>query len=462
MVSSTGAPDIAEPNHGEEILDTPQQTTDSKAGWLLQARLRVVTRTLRHRNFRLFITGQLLSLIGTWVQMVAQIWLVYRLSDSPVMLGLVGFASQIPFLLLSPVAGVVSDRVNRWRMVTVTQILAMLQAFLLAGLTLAGVVEVWHIFCLAFTLGVINVFDMTARQSFLVEMVGKEDLMNAIGLNSSVYNSGRIVGPAVAGVLLAAIGEGYCFFLNGCTFLAVIVSLLMMRLPALPREELASPFEHFREGWNYVRHHAPSRALLMLLGVASIMNYPILILMPVFAESVLHGGPKTLGILMSSMGVGAILGSLYMAARTGLRGLSRMITAATISYGTALILFSFSQNLYLSALFLLPVGFGMLVQIAGTNTTLQTIAPEALRGRVVGFYGMMFLGMTPIGSLMAGWLADRIGAQFTVALGGAACIAAALVFLRHRPLVRAALIQTMEQNVEMLPVPIPGLVKKKP
>ncbi|MFB3139774.1 MAG: MFS transporter, partial [Candidatus Acidiferrales bacterium] len=288
-----------------------------------------ITRALRHRNFRLFIGGQLLSQIGTWVQMVAQIWLVYRLSGSPVMLGLVGFANQIPYLLLSPVAGVVADRVNRRRLITLTQILAMLQAFLLAGLTLAGVVEVWHIFCLALLLGVIGVFDMTARHSFLVEMVGKEDLMNAISLNSSVYNSGRILGPAVAGVLLAAIGEGYCFLLNGCTFLGVIIGLLMMRLPPPPSEPHPSPFEHFQEGWNYIRHHAPSRALLLLLGVASIMNYPILILMPVFAESILHGGPRSLGILMSSMGVGAILGSIYMAARPGVRGLSRMITAAT-------------------------------------------------------------------------------------------------------------------------------------
>ncbi len=444
-------------------MDAPQQTTGSKPKQPLSSRWGGVTRALRHRNFRLFIGGQLLSLTGTWVQMVTQSWLVYRLSGSPVMLGLVGFANQIPFLLLSPVAGVVADRVNRRRLITVTQILAMLQAFLLAGLTLAGAVEVWHIFCLALLLGVVSVFDMTARQSFLVEMVGKEDLMNAIGLNSSVYNSGRILGPAVAGVLLAAIGEGYCFLLNGFTFLSVIIGLMMMRLPPPPPSEPhPSPFEHFQEGWNYIRHHAPSRALLLLLGVASIMNYPILILMPVFAESVLHGGPRALGILMSSMGVGAILGSIYMAARPGMRGLSRMITAATLSYAVALILFSFSRNFYLSALFLVPAGFGMTVQMAATNTTLQTIAPDALRGRVVGFYGMMFMGMTPFGSLMAGWLADQMGAPFTVAMGGAVCIAAALVFLRHRPVVKAALIQAMEQNIETLPVPIPGLVEKKP
>ncbi len=443
-------------------MDAPQQTTGRNPRQPLPSRWGGVTRALRHRNFRLLIGGQLLSLIGTWVQMVAQSWLVYRLSGSPVMLGLVGFASQIPFLFLSPVAGVVADRVNRRRLITVTQLLAMLQAFLLAGLTLAGVVEVWHIFCLALLLGMVSVFDMTARHSFLVEMVGKEDLMNAIGLNSSVYNSGRILGPAVAGVLLAAIGEGYCFLLNGCTFLSVIIGLRMMRLPPPPSETHPSPFEHFQQGWNYIRHHAPSRALLLLLGVASIMNYPILILMPVFAERILHGGPRALGILMSSMGVGAILGSIYMAARPGMRGLSRMITAATITYAVALILFAFSRSFPLSALLLVPVGFGMTVQMSATNTTLQTIAPDALRGRVVSFYGMMFMGMTPFGSLMAGWLAGWIGAPFTVAMGGAVCIAAALVFLRHRPVVKAALIQAMEQNVEMLPVPIPGLVEKKP
>ncbi|MBI4463453.1 MAG: MFS transporter [Acidobacteria bacterium] len=420
------------------------------------ARFRVVTRALRHRNFRLFISGQFLSLIGTWVQMVAQSWLVYRLSQSPVMLGLVGFAGQIPYLVLAPVAGVVADRMNLRRLILITQTLAMLQAFLLAGLTLTGTVQVWQVFYLALALGVTGIFDMTARQSFLVQMVGKEDLMNAIALNSSVFNSGRILGPAVAGVLVAALGEGYCFVINGSTFLALIGGLLMMRLPPwVPQAEAVSPWHHFREGWDYVRHHAPSRALLIHLGIVSIMNYPFLVLMPVFADRILHGGPRALGILMSSVGVGAILGSLYMASRTGLRGLSRTITQATLAYSAALILFAFSPFLYLSSLVLMVAGFGMMLQVASTNTTLQTITPDALRGRVVSFYSMMFQGMLPIGSLMAGWLGELIGPRYAVALGAAVCIVAALVFNRKRPVVRAALLQVTEQKADMLPVPAP-------
>jgi len=418
--------------------------------------VRIVTRALRHRNFRLFASGQMLSIIGTWVQMVAQSWLVYRLSGSPVMLGLVGFAGQIPYLVLAPIAGVMADRANLRRLLSITQVLMMLQAFLLAALTLSGAVRVWHVFLLALALGVIGIFDMTVRQSFLVEMVGKEDLMNAIALNSTVYNSGRILGPAVAGVLVAVVGEGYCFVINGCTFLALIGSLWMMRLPPWkPQASVFSPWQHFREGWNYVRTNAPSRTLLIHLGTVSVMSYPFVVLMPVFADRILQGGPKALGLLMSSVGVGAILGSLYMAARTGLHGLSRSITQATLVYSAALILFAFSPYLYLSCLLLMVVGSGMMLQMAATNTALQTITPDALRGRVISFYGMMFQGMLPLGSLMAGWLGEWIGAPYAVAFGAGVCIVAALVFDRKRPVVRAALQQVMEQKAEMLPVPAP-------
>ena len=422
----------------------------------LLARLRVMTRALRHRNFRLFLAGQGLSLIGTWVQSVAQSWLVYRLSDSPVMLGLVAFAGQVPYLLLAPIAGVVADRVNRHKLILLMQTLSLLQAAFLAALTLTGRVEVWHVFYLALTLGLIGVFEMTARQSFLVEMVGKEDLMNAIALNSSIYNSGRILGPAVAGVLVAVIGEGWCFAVNSASFLAVIVSLLLMRLPSSrPGEEQVSPLEHFREGWNYVRGHPPSRALLLLLGLTSVLNYPFLVLMPVFADRILHGGPQALGLLMSATGFGAILGSIYMATRTGLRGLSRTLTVATVTYSVALVLFALSRTLHLSMLLLLPVGFGMMVAVAATNTALQTIVPDALRGRMLGFYGMMFVGMTPIGSLLAGWFGGLIGAPLTVIGGALICIVGALVFNRNRLVVRAALRQVMEQQAQGFPVPVP-------
>lgn len=438
-------------------MDAAKQKTNDRPVQPWLGKLRVVIRALRHRNFRLFVSGQFLSLIGTWVQTVALSWLVYRLTHSSVMLGLVGFAGQIPYLLLSPVAGVVADRMNRRRLVTLTQIAAMVQAIVLAGLTLTNVVKPWHIFCLALGLGVVGVFDMTGRQSFLVEMVGKEDLMNAIALNSSVYNSGRLLGPAVAGVLVAVIGEGWCFVVNAASFLAVIAGLWMMRLPPTrPPEATVSPYQHFREGWDYVWHHPSSRALLLLLGISSIMNYPFLVLMPIFADRVLHGGPKTLGVLMSATGVGAILGALYMAARTGVRGLSRTILASTIIYSVALILFSSSRNIHFSMLMLVGTGFGMLLQVAGTNTTLQTIVPDSLRGRVVSFYGMMFMGMAPIGSLLAGWLGGLIGAPYTVAMGAVVCIIAALAFNRRRPVVRAALLQAMmQQDTALVPVPAP-------
>jgi MFS family permease len=431
--------------------------TLTEAAWI--SRVKGTARALQHRNFRLFLGGQFLSLIGTWVQTVAQSWLVYRLSGSAAMLGLVGFASQVPYLVLSPVGGVLADRTNRRRLLVITQTLSLLQALLLAALTLTDNVRVWHVFYLSLGLGIIGVFDVTGRQSFLGEMVGKEDLMNAIALNSTVYNSGRILGPVVAGVLVAAIGEGYCFLVNAASFLAVIVGLLMIRLPrAAPRQHVASPYEHFLEGWQYVRNHAPSRTLLIHLGIVSVMNYPFLVLMPVFADRVLGGGPETLGVLMSSVGFGAICGALYMASRTGLRGLSRTTFRATLAYSIALIAFAFSPSLYIACVFLVVAGFGMMLQVSSTNTALQSIAPDALRGRVIGFYGMMFLGMAPIGSLMAGWLGDWIGARYTVAFGAVVCIVAAFFFNRNRPVVVAALRQIMEQRATLVPVPAPAPV----
>jgi MFS family permease len=423
----------------------------------LLARVRVATRALRHRNFQYFIAGQFLSLIGTWVQSFAQSWLVFRLTDSPVMMGLVGFAGQVPYLILSPIGGVIADRVNRHRMVIATQVLSMVQALLLAALTLGGTVGEWHVFWLALALGIIGVFDMTARQSFLVEMVGKEDLGNAIALSSSVYNSGRVLGPAVGGVLVAAVGEGYCFLINAASFVAVIIAFLMMRLPpAARRPQTASPYQYLLEGWRYVRRHAPSRALLIQLGITSVMNYPFLVLMPLFAVRALGGGPKTGGVLMTCVGIGAIGGALYMASRTGLRGLSRTIFGATLAYSVALIGFAFSTNLYVSCALLVVTGFGLVLQMAGTNTSLQSITPDPLRGRIVGFYGMMFLGMAPLGSLMAGWLADWIGIRYTVALGALVCILSALVFNRRRPVIIAALRQIMEQRATLVPVPAPA------
>ena len=405
------------------------------------ARLRVTTRALKHRNFRLFLTGQLLSVIGTWVQSVAQSWLVYKLTGSTVMLGLVGFASQFPYLF-SPIGGVLADRFNRRKLLILTQTLMAAQAVVLAWLTLNGRIEHWTVFYMALALGVIGLFELTARQSFVVEMVGKEDLMNAIALNSSMYNLGRVIGPSVAGILLASIGEGWCFAVNAVSFIAVIIGLLMMRLPPTPpRTNHSSPVAQLREGANYVLQSKPTRALLINLGILSVFSYPAIVLMPVFADRLLGGGPKTLGYLLTSFGAGAMVGALMMASRIDLSGISRRIVRSTLIYSVALLGFSFVSWLPLACLLVAITGGGIMTQIASTNTALQSITPDHLRGRVVGYYGMMFLGMVPIGSLIAGWLGDWIGVRWTVALTAAACIIAALIFDRRRAVVVDAIRQ---------------------
>jgi MFS family permease len=435
-------------------LSTAPTPLASTSGLGLLARIRLTIRALRHRNFRLFLSGQFLSLIGTWIQTVAQAWLVYRLSGSSVMLGLVGFATQAPYLL-APLGGVLADRMNRRKLLILTQSLSAVQALILAALTLSGMVQVWHVFCLALLLGFIGLFDITARQSFVVEMVGKQDLMNAIALNSTAFNLGRIMGPSVAGILLAAVGEGWCFLINSCSFITVIAGLLMIRIPVpAPRERAVSLFGQFRQGIRYVRHSAPLRALLVNLGIVSVMNYPVIVLMPIFADRILSGGPRTLGILMSSFGVGALIGAVYMATRTQLRGLSRTIVRATVIYSVALVGFSFAPNIPLACLFLIIVGFGIMLQVASTNTALQTISEDNFRGRVMGFYGMMFLGLAPIGSLLAGWLGDFIGARYTVTFGAVVCIFAAALFNRQRVPVVAALRQIMEGSARMVPAPV--------
>jgi MFS family permease len=424
-----------------DTLPPPDSVAPARAADDFFGRVRTTTRALKHRNFRLFISGQLLSVIGTWVQSFAQSWLVYRLTGSSVMLGLVGFATQFPYLF-SPVGGVLADRFNRRNLLILTQAFMALQAVLLAWLTLSGRINPWMVFYLALGLGVIGLFELTARQSFVVEMVGKEDLMNAIALNSSMYNMGRVVGPAIAGILVPWIGEGWCFAVNAISFVAVIVGLVMMRLPSSPpRAELASPVVQFREGAKYVARSKPTKALLLNLGLLSIFNYPAIVLMPVFADRILGGGPRTLGILMTCFGGGALVGALLMASRTGLAGLSSRIVRATLVYSLALVVFSMVSWLPLAAVLIAITGGGIMTQIASTNTALQTITPDHLRGRVVGYYGMMFLGMVPIGSLMAGWLGDWIGVRWTVGLTAAVCVIAALLFERRRAVVVDALRQ---------------------
>jgi len=408
-------------------------------------------RALRHRNFQLFFSGQLISLIGTWMQTVAQSWLVYRLTGSGLLLGSVGFASQIPVFLVAPIGGITADRGNRQRIVIATQTASMILAFLLAALTLTHKIQVWHIFVLAALLGVVNAFDIPGRQSFLVDMVGKDDLMNAIALNSSMFNGARVIGPAVAGVLVARLGEGWCFFANGVSYIAVIVGLMLMNVHAPARASTKTPpLEHLIEGFQFVEHTAPIRALLLLLGLVSAVGMPYAVLMPIFADKILHGGGQEfasligshdlgavrLGILMGATGVGALLGALTLALRSGVKGLGRWVSVCCAGFGVSLILFSFSKSFWLSVALLLPVGYFIMLQMASSNTLIQVMVPDALRGRVMAVYSMMFMGMAPLGALLGGALSDRLGAPWTVAMGGFASVLGAWWFSVQLPKIR--------------------------
>jgi MFS family permease len=400
-------------------------------------RLNLLLRALRHRNFQLFFGGQLISLIGTWMQNVALSWLVYRLTGSALLLGIASFAGQIPVFLLAPVGGVVADRLNRHRVVIGTQTAAMVLAFILAGLALAGRVQVWHILVLASLLGVVNAFDIPARQAFVVELVGREGLLNAIALNSSMFNGARVIGPAIAGVLVAAIGEGWCFFANGVSYIAVIVALLAMVVkPRLIEHPRRPALEAIAEGFRFVWHAAPIRSLLLLLGLVSVVGMPYSVLMPIFAGQILHGGPRGLGMLMGATGVGALAGAMALAMRSGLRGLGRWVAAASGGFGASIILFSFSRWFWVSAALLVPAGFAMMTQMASANTLIQAMAPDRLRGRVMSIYSMMIVGMAPIGALIAGAIADVLGAPLTVAVGGAGCLVGAAFFAGHLPVFR--------------------------
>ncbi|HYX69463.1 MAG TPA: MFS transporter [Terriglobales bacterium] len=400
-------------------------------------KLPAMVRAMRHRNFQLFFSGQLISLIGTWMQNVAQAWLVYRMTGSSLLLGAVAFANQIPVFLFAPLGGIVADRHNRQRVVIATQSAMMLLAFALAVLTLTHTVKVWHIFVLAALLGVANSYDIPARQSFLVDMVGKEDLMNAIALNSSMFNGARVVGPAVAGILVAWVGEGWCFLGNAVSYIAVIAGLLLMKLPPWVKPDHPdSALEHMVEGFRFVRRTMPIRALLLLLGLVSLVGMPYAVLMPIFADQILHGGARALGLLMGAAGVGALIGALTLAAKTQLRGLGTWVAVASLGFGAGLILFAYSRWFWVSLLVLVPVGGALMVQMASSNTLIQAMVPDQLRGRVMAVYTMMFLGMAPLGALLAGALAERLGAPLTLALGGVVCMLGAGAFWRHLPSIR--------------------------
>lgn len=371
------------------------------------------------------------------MQSAAQAWLLYRLTGSALLLGLAAFAMQVPVLLLSPVGGAVADKISRHRILLFTQGVGMLSALALALLTLTGLIQVWHIFIFAVLLGMVSAFDIPARQAFVIELVGKADLLNAIALNSSVFNGARIVGPAIAGLVIASVGEGWCFLANGVSYLAVIAGLLLMTItPHVNVATRLSAFDHLIEGFHFVWRHRPIRALLLLLGLVSLVGMPYTVLMPVFVDRILQGGPQELGLLISASGLGALVGALSLAARKDVHGLGRWVALASTGFGVSLILFSLSHSIWVSAALLVPVGFFMIVQMAASNTLIQVMVPDHLRGRVMAVYTMMVMGMATFGGLYAGSLAQQLGAPVTMAIGGVACIVGSALFGSRLPILR--------------------------
>lgn len=395
-------------------------------------------RALHSRNYRLFFGGQGISLIGTWITRVATSWLVYRLTGSALLLGVVGFAGQIPSFVLTPISGVLVDRWSRHRILLITQVLSLLQSAALAVLTLSGIITVGQLIALSVVQGVINAFDTPARQAFVIEMVGRAaDVPNAIALNSSMVNLARLIGPTIGGLLIATVGEGWCFALDSASYLAVIASLVAMRLPPAVHERTgARVLEDLASGVRYAAGFRPIRSALLLLALVSFMGIPYTTLMPVVATRVLGGGADTLGFLLAASGVGALGGAVYLATRSSVVGLGRTMVVATAVFGGGLVLFSLSRSLVLSLVILPVVGAGFMVEMASTNTVLQTIVEPRMRGRVMAFYTMAFLGMAPFGSLLGGVLAARIGAPGTIAAGAIACLLGAVWFSRELPALR--------------------------
>jgi MFS family permease len=392
------------------------------------------------------------------MQTIAEAWLIYRLTGSSVLLGLLGFVSQIPIFLLSPIGGLAADRWPRQRVVISTQVASMTLGFTLAALTLTGRIRVWEIIVLATLLGVVNAFDVPARQSFLIEMVGREDLLNAIALNSTMFNGARVAGPAVAGLLVAQVGEGWCFFLNGVSYIAVIAGLLMMRLEkSLAAHDGSSPIEKLREGLRFVRHARPIRTLLLLLGLVSFTALPFSVLMPIFADRILHGGASAYGNLMGAVGLGATFGAFTLAMRQQLRGLGSIVAYSAIGLGISLTFFGASRLYWFSMVALVLAGYAMMMQFTSANTLIQAMVPDQLRGRVMSLYSMMFIGMAPIGSLVAGKLAQHIGAPITVALGGLISLAGGVVFALKWPAMRAPARELVAAQGMMQPQPPPEI-----
>jgi MFS family permease len=409
-------------------------------------------RALRHRNFKLFFAGQSISVIGTWMTRVATSWLVYQLTHSALLLGIVSFAGQIVSFALGPFAGVWVERLDRRKLLVWTQAAAAIQSLALAALTLAHVITLWEIIVLASLQGLINAFDMPGRQSFLVQMVeNRNDLSNAIAINSSMANGARLIGPAIAGLVIGAVGEGWCFLIDGISYFAVIASLLLMRIkPVDIRRDASSTLEQMREGWEYVRTFRPIRTILLLFALISLMGYPYGVLLPIFAGQVLHGGAYTLGWLTTASGIGALVSGLSLAVRKSVVGLTRMGQIAVAILGGALILFGLSHALWLSLILMVFVGFGSMQGAAVSNTIIQSLVPEDKRARVMSYYTMAFFGAAPFGSLLAGALAHQIGASHTVILTGAFCVAGSLWFRFELPKVRAVM-RPIYQEMGLLP-----------
>ena len=426
------------PNSEEKIEpEKPASSRDYSHAW----------RALRHRNFRLFFGGQSISLIGTWMTRIATSWLVYRLTRSSLLLGTVSFAGQIPTFLLAPFAGVLVDRMDRRKVLVWTQALAMVQSLALAALTLTHIINIHEVLALSVFQGIINAFDMPGRQAFMVQMVeDRGDLSNAIAINSSMVNLARLVGPSLAGLVIAATSEGWCFLVDGVSYIAVIASLLLMReqISAIKRAT-TSMVDQLREGWAYVSTFVPIRTILMLFALISLMGMPFVVLMPVFAAQVLHGGPHTLGFLMGALGVGALISALSLVIRKSVRGLLKMIPIAAGIFGIGLIGFGFSNIQWLSLLLMLVTGFGMMQGMTASNTIIQTLVPEDKRGRVMSYYTVAFVGMAPFGSLLAGALGHAIGPQRTVTISGIACIVGATWFWTRLKAIRKDMRPIYEQ-----------------
>jgi MFS family permease len=416
---------------------------------------RQIFSSLQSKNYRLYFMGQSVSLIGTWMQTLAMSWLVYRLTGSLFLLGLVGFTSQFPSFILSPFAGVLTDRFNRLRIMTLTQVMFMIQALLISILVLTKVIEVWHIIALSIFFGLITAFDTPARQSLVIDLIDKpENLSNAIALNSAMFNGARLVGPAIAGLLIAAVGEGYCFLINAGSYIGVITSLLMMQIKETKKSRsIENIGEDLKEGWRYTFGFMPIRTLLILLAIISLVGMPYITVMPAYASLTLKGGSHTLGFLMSASGAGAFIAALYLASRKTVIGLGKIIAFNTIVFGLALIGISFSTILWISLVIMFLIGISMIASIASINTLIQTLVDEDKRGRVMSFYAMAFLGMSPIGNLCAGSIASAIGVSLTLLLGGIITLAAGIWFESIRPTLRKYTFPVYERK---------GIIHKEP